>query len=186
MSRGSGGGGIRTLGRPCGRQRFSRPRRNGRNAASQLESASRGNTGGNESRPSVVRPIGNGARQGCSHGRLSHKGAVSGEPPIAHRAPHGQGPVRPSRGECYSHDPTLAERRHIGRLGAVGRPGSDRRPPGSRGRRNRARVREAIRLEEPVAMDRQAARRVNRRREQQESGIFHAEARGECSLDERC
>ena len=42
----SGGGGIRTLGRPCGRQRFSRPRRNGRNAASQLESASRGNPGG--------------------------------------------------------------------------------------------------------------------------------------------
>jgi hypothetical protein len=38
----SGGGGIRTLGRPCGRQRFSRPRRNDRNAASPLEPAPRG------------------------------------------------------------------------------------------------------------------------------------------------
>src|ERR687895_2209549 len=44
------GEGFETLGRRCRRQRFSRPRRNGRNAASQLESASRGNTGGNEFR----------------------------------------------------------------------------------------------------------------------------------------
>jgi hypothetical protein len=47
----NGGGGIRTHGPPNGGQRFSRPRRPGRNAALQLESASRGNAGGNESRP---------------------------------------------------------------------------------------------------------------------------------------
>jgi hypothetical protein len=49
-------------------QRFSRPRRHGRNAASQLESGFRGNTGGNESRPRrFLRSIGSGARQCCSH-----------------------------------------------------------------------------------------------------------------------
>jgi hypothetical protein len=47
------GGGIRTLGTPNGVQRFSRPRRNDRNAASQLEPTSRGNAGGNESQPAV-------------------------------------------------------------------------------------------------------------------------------------
>jgi hypothetical protein len=56
----SGGGGIRTLGRPYDRQRFSRPPRNGRYAASELESASRGNVGGNESQPP---PLGDAHRQ---------------------------------------------------------------------------------------------------------------------------
>jgi hypothetical protein len=49
----NGGGGIRTHGPPNGGQRLSRPRRNDRNAASQLEPASRGNAGGNESQPAV-------------------------------------------------------------------------------------------------------------------------------------
>jgi hypothetical protein len=47
--------------------------------------------------------------------RLSHKGAASGEPPIADCAPHGQGPVRPSRGNRASR-PTELTSGQIGSL----------------------------------------------------------------------
>jgi len=47
-SRRSGGGGFRTLGRPYGRQRFSRPRRIRRQPAHGAEPRARGNVRGNE------------------------------------------------------------------------------------------------------------------------------------------
>jgi hypothetical protein len=65
----NGGGGIRTLGPPCDGQRFSRPRRIGRKAASQLESAPRGNAGENESRPRCLCDPSAAERQCCSHGK---------------------------------------------------------------------------------------------------------------------
>src|SRR5919106_2559861 len=99
-ARSSGGGGIRTLGPPRDGQRFSRPVRRDREAASQLESACRGNTGGNEFRreglgyPSAAERdsaarMGNGAllvsgRRSCT----SSVGAVAGRrgrhPLVAH------------------------------------------------------------------------------------------------------
>ena len=44
----SGGGGIRTLGRPCGRQRFSSPFRSNRKPSPRAKLQARGNVRGNE------------------------------------------------------------------------------------------------------------------------------------------
>jgi hypothetical protein len=64
----NGGGGIRTHGPPNGGQRFSRPRRSGRDAASQLELASGGMQGGMKISDSVG-PTGRPRPRGASPSR---------------------------------------------------------------------------------------------------------------------